>query len=179
MRILIDMDGVIADFEKSFLNAYKTKYPDNFFVPLEERTSFHIKDQYPKNLQLLVEEIYCSKGFYFDLLPIEGSINALNELSSLGNEVYICTSPLLKNRFCISEKYNWVLKYLGNEWAEKMIVTKDKTIIQADYLIDDNPNVTGVEKPTWEHILYSQPYNLENISKRRITWKNWEKIFDY
>jgi hypothetical protein len=43
-------------------------------------------------------------------------------------------------------------------------------------LIDDKPEITGVEKePTWEHILYDRPYN-RGINKRRITWGNWKDI---
>jgi len=59
-----------------------------------------------------------------------------------------------------------------------MIVTKDKTIIHGDILIDDNPDVKGVQEPTWQHILYSQPYNSQVNSKKRMTWENWESVID-
>ena len=42
MRILIDMDGVIADFEGDFLRLWKEQHPEKKFIPLEERKGFYI-----------------------------------------------------------------------------------------------------------------------------------------
>ena len=176
MRILVDMDGVITDFEKGVLDGYRKNHPNKPFIPLEQRTTFYVKDQYPKELQPLVKEIYLSNGFYLGLPPIEGSLEALSELTKRGDEIFICTSPLLENPFCIQEKYNWIINHLGKDWTKKMIVTKDKTIVHGNFLIDDNPDVEGIQQPTWEHILYSQPYNLQANSKRRLTWQNWESV---
>jgi len=178
MRILVDMDGVMADFEKGVLDTYRDRHPDKPFIPLNQRTSFYVKQQYPDELQPLVEEIYLSQGFYLGLPPIEGSLEALSELVSRGDEIYICTSPLLKNPFCVQEKYDWVIKHLGRDWTERMIVSKDKTIVDGDFLIDDRPDVEGVQQPTWEHILYSQPYNSQVNSKLRMTWRNWKSVID-
>jgi 5'-nucleotidase len=173
------MDGVIADFEKGVFNAYRNRYPNKPFVPLEQRTSFYVKEQYPKELQPLIEEIYLAQEFYLGLPAIEGSLEALSELVSRGEEVYICTSPLLSNPFCIQEKFDWITKNLGKDWTERMIVSKDKTIVHGDFLIDDNPKVKGIQQPTWEHILYSQPYNSQVNSKRRITWQKWKSVIGY
>ncbi|NOQ55935.1 MAG: 5'-3'-deoxyribonucleotidase [Nanohaloarchaea archaeon] len=172
------MDGVVANFEKGILDNYKDKNPDKPFIPLEDRTSFYVKEQYPTQFKPLIEEIYLSKGFYLNLEPIEGSLEALSELSERGHEIYICTSPLLSNPFCIQEKYDWVMTHLGKDWTKKIIVTKDKTLIHSDFLIDDKPYIKGIQEPTWEHILYSQPYNKQVNSKRRLTWQNWESIID-
>ncbi len=178
MIILVDMDGVIADFEKGLLETYKNRYPNKYFVSLDQRTSFYVKEQYPDELQPLIEEIYLAKGFFLGLPPIEGSLDALVELSLKGNEIYICTSPLLNNPFCVQEKYDWVINHLGKDWAKKMIVSKDKTIIHGDFLIDDKPYIKGVQQPTWEHILYSQPYNAHIDYKKRMTWQNWKSVID-
>jgi 5'-nucleotidase len=59
-----------------------------------------------------------------------------------------------------------------------MIVSKDKTIVHGDFLIDDKPSIKGVQQPTWEHLLYSQPWNAKVSSKRRITWQNWRSVID-
>lgn len=177
MRLLVDMDGVITNFESGVLNAFRNKHPDKPFIPLEKRTTFYVKDQYPKGTQPLIENIYLSEGFYSLLTPIQGAIPALLELSER-HEVYVCTSPLLDNPHCIKEKYEWVTKHLGRDWIGKVIVAKDKTMVQGDVLIDDKPDVKGVQKPTWEHVLYSQPYNAHVRTKKRITWENWKSILN-
>ena len=46
MTVLVDMDCVLCDFEGHFLNCYRKTFPDEPFVPLEERCTFYLGDQY-------------------------------------------------------------------------------------------------------------------------------------
>ncbi len=175
MIYLIDMDGVIADFDAEFNTRWKERHPDKFWVHPKERTTFYLRDNYPAEYRPLLEEIYYEPGFYKALPPVKGSISALEELVKK-NEVFICTSSLLKNPACIKDKLEWVEKHLGSSWVKKTIITKDKTIVRGDFLIDDKPEIKGIFQPIWEHILYDQPYNQGNNKKKRITWQNWKQI---
>ena len=178
MRILIDMDGVIADFDGEFLKRWQERHPDKIYVPLTERTTFYVKQQYPDELKSLVSEIVLEPGFFRDMMPIDGGKEALFEMDRMGFEVFICTSPMSTYKNCVLEKFEWVDRVLGPQWVKRIILTKDKTLVKADYLIDDKPEITGVEDtPSWEHTLYDRPYN-RGINKKRITWENWKNIFD-
>lgn len=182
--ILVDMDGVIADFERGFLNNWIKQNPDKPYIPLEKRTTFYVRKQYIyefkdriDNVCDCVETIYLSSGFYRFLPPIPGSLKALSEMKDMGYEVFICTSPKSGNEHCIKEKYEWIEQHLDKDWLRRVVVTKDKTIIKADCLIDDKPGIKGVIKnPSWEHIIYDQPYNREITSTRRLTWRTWESV---
>ncbi|MEK6858591.1 MAG: 5'-3'-deoxyribonucleotidase [Nanoarchaeota archaeon] len=176
MRILVDMDGVVADFERGFLDSYRNAHPNSPFISLVDRTSFYIKDQYTKELRGLVEGVYNTPGFYRNLPLIEGSVDALREMVLGGHTVYICTTPLFSNPTCLQDKFDWMLEHFGKDLTKKMIITEDKTIIHADILIDDRPELTGVQAPSWEHVLYTQPYNSHVSLKRRLTWKDWKDI---
>ena len=176
--ILVDMDGVLANFEKGFLDSWKEKFPNLTHVPLTERKTFKVKDEYPEEIKKEVESIYVSPGFFRNLPIIEGSKNALIKMQELGHEVFICTKAISRFENCILEKYNWVNQNLGFEWTKRIIVAKDKTLIYGDYLIDDKPEATGLKTPAWKHVLFDAPYNKNVSNKLRITWDNWEKILN-
>ena len=46
LRILVDMDGVLCDFEGHFCQKFQDKYPGLPFIPLTERKTFYLADQY-------------------------------------------------------------------------------------------------------------------------------------
>jgi len=179
MRILVDMDGVISDFDGEFIKRWQERHPEKFHIPMEERTLFYVKDQYPEELKPLVMEILLEPTFFRDMMPMDGAKEALFEMDTMGLEVFICTSPFSAYQNCVLEKYEWVEKTLGSDWVNHIILTKDKTLVKADYLIDDKPEITGVEiTPGWEHIVYDRPYN-RGTNKRRLTWKNWKDVLGF
>ncbi len=172
------MDGVLADFEARFLENWRKKFPNHPHVPLEQRETFYLEEDYPDGLEKDIQSIYSARGFFENLDIIPGSIEALTKMEALGHEAFICTSPISKYENCILEKYHWTSKNLGYEWTKKMIVTKDKTLIYGDILIDDKPEHLGVRTPVWKYVLFDAPYNKKVKSELRITWKNWEKILE-
>ncbi len=176
-RILVDMDGPLANLEQGFLDCFRQKFPQAPFVPLTERRSFYQVDDYPATHEGYIRGLMAEPGFFEDLPVIPGSIKALNQMLSLEWEVVICSSPLRSSRTCLSEKDAWILRHLGPEWRTRLILTHDKTWIRGDILIDDRPQIFGELVPEWTHVLYDYPYNqLED--KPRLTWANWQEILE-
>jgi 5'-nucleotidase len=176
MLILIDQDGPLADFETGFLDTWREKYPEEFYISVAQRTDFYIREQYPEEFRQQVDEIYNAAGFYRNLPPTPGCIQALNDMIELGLDVRICTAPLSRYENCVLEKYQWVEQHLGREFTRRMILTKDKTIVRGNYLIDDKPLIEGSHIPEWEHIVFDCPYNRDGIKNRRLDWGNWREI---
>ncbi len=176
MRILVDMDGVLADFETAFLETWQTQHPEKSFVPIKERQTFYIDEQYPAEFKSHIFKIFTAQYFYRNLKPIAGGREALHEMEKSGLEVFICTSPLNDYKYCVPEKYEWVEEHLGKKWVQKIVLTRDKTLVRGDYLIDDKPKIEGHYTPEWEHVLYDQPYNRSIISRKRLTWSNWQTV---
>lgn len=94
MLILIDQDGVLGDFDNASHAAWEAlDHPQQALPPSEHRT-FHVREDYPEPLRATVEEIYTLPGFFHDLPPIAGALNAFRNLLALGHDVRICTWPL-------------------------------------------------------------------------------------
>lgn len=179
MIILVDQDNVLADFGQALLDGWKKKYSDKPFVSLEDLTEHHCTQNYPPECTPALKAIYGAEGFFYSLSPMPGCIEALKEMADMGHDVFICTSPITEYKNCVSEKYQWVEKHFGMDWTEKLILTKDKTLIKGDMLIDDKPVVTGIKIPEWQHIVYDMPYNRHIKGKLRLkSWDRWKNVLD-
>lgn len=179
MIILVDQDNTLADFDGAFLNLWREKYPQRFFVPTDQRRNFYVKDDYPTELHRDMEEIYTTPGFIRNLPVIPGAQAAIKEMLELGNDVLICTSPLSKYENNVLEKFEWVEINFGRELTKQIIIAGDKTLIRGSILIDDKPKVSGIMNPLWEHILFDRPYNREVPDKKRLDWSNWKQVLKF
>lgn len=176
MIILVDMDGVLADFEQGFVNIWKDEHPDLPYIPPEERNTFYTYKQYPDELRPLTREIVRSPGFFASLPPIQGALQGFMELAETGHEISICSSPLIGNPTGASDKYDWIDQHLGGDWVGELILAPDKTMVRGDILIDDRPEISGAQEALWEHILYDYLYNRHIEGRRRLTWTNWREV---
>ena len=79
-RILVDMDGVLADLEGKLFSIYRTRYPDYPFIQPENRKGMYMDAQYSKDLgekygktiyQILSDEPH----LFRDLEPLPNSIS--------------------------------------------------------------------------------------------------------
>jgi 5'-nucleotidase len=173
MIVLVDMDGVLCDLQTSFRNKYKELYGVELGVP----EHFYFEKAYGDEVTPdKVDRILREKGFFLDLEPMAGAVEAMKVLGNC-TDTYICTAPQTTPH-CMGEKIDWIGTYLGQEWIKRVICSKDKTVIMGDILIDDEPEKTGILEPSWLHVLYSHRFN-EHLSKPRITWDDWPKIFQY
>ena len=175
MLILLDQDGVLADFERGFRDAWNLRYRDQMSaLPPRARKSFRLTDDYPLRLSDAVRSIYEATGFYRDLPPMPGAREGVHALLEEGHDVRICTSPLTVWRNCVPEKYEWVERHLGADFLQRLIVTRDKTLVRGHVLVDDKPRVDGAEMPLWRHVIFDAPYNA-SVDGPRMTWHTWRE----
>lgn len=173
--ILIDQDGVLANYQASLHAILRREHPEGPWLPIAALRHHDTEKNYPDEWKDIIEEIVLRKGFYRNLAVIEGGKDALEHLLSLGHDVRICTAPKRDFRNCTLEKLEWIDEHFGRKWAERTIITRDKTLVSGDVLVDDKPSVTGVRQPSWEHIFYDQPYNRAE-ARRRLTWANYKEV---
>lgn len=120
-KILIDMDGVLADF----------------LGKAEE-------------LGLSPDEAELMEGFFESLPLIKDAWWGVNELRELGHDLYICTTAPWDNPRAWMEKRIWIERRFGALFNRKLIMTHQKSMIAADILIDDRKSEqTKSFKGTW------------------------------
>jgi 5'-nucleotidase len=107
-KIYVDMDGVLCDF--------MTPYTKNI-----------------NNLEYQQSEL----GFFINLEPIKDAINSINILSEY-YDVWFLTKPSTKNLHSYTEKAEWIKKYFGEHYLDKLILSPDKSLLIGDFLIDDD-----------------------------------------
>jgi 5'-nucleotidase len=114
---------------------------------------------------------------------IEGAVAALNEMVAGGIDVRLCSSPLSSSPCCVMEKVEWAVAHLGKSWVDRIILTRDKTLVRGDILLDDAPLAKGSSlEPVWEHVYFDQPYNRPGASdadpsrRRLVAWKDWRSL---
>lgn len=132
--VYIDMDDTICDF----ITRYNQKLKENPEI------------KYPQS----------QYGFFLDLDPISGAIEAVNYLREK-YDVYILTRPSYRNPLCYTEKRVWIEKYFGIDFCEKLIICPNKGLLIGDYLIDDF---------IWEN------FRGKQIQYGVSPYENWEKV---
>lgn len=118
--VYIDMDDTMCAFSQAKMHALG-EYPEQ---------------AYP----------HAAYGFYAELPPIRGAIDAYKWLVETGRfEVYILTAPSINNPMSYTEKRIWVEKHLGMEAVERLIISPNKGLLKGDFLIDDMNEGRGQE----------------------------------
>jgi 5'-nucleotidase len=183
LRILVDMDSTIAGFIDELTNRWMMEYPDFPPIPKEQITEFRIDEIYGKLYgewaQKAIINIYQGPNFFNNLPIFDGAVKALNEMVEEGHDVFFCSTPCTEYVYCVHDKYAWIDKHFGREWVEKVILTRDKTFVSADYIIDDKPEITGVQTPAlWKHIYFTQPHNINSEGPRINHWSEWKDVIN-
>lgn len=175
MIVLIDIDEVIADFEGQLRKVWNKKFPHTTLFKNGVRSDFYIGSDSSYANSEIIGDIIGQPGFFKDLAPIRGAKQAIIDIASAGNEVFLVSSPGISYPNVASEKIEWVNKYYGQQMLSRIILTPSKHLVRGDILIDDKPYIDHEDIAEWEHVLYDKSYNKTVSDKRRITWDNWRE----
>lgn len=177
--LLIDMDGVFVSYYDYFLEIWKKKYPDRAIVNQEDLDHMYFEKCYPTEYSKDIFEITRGIGFFENLPPLPGAVEALKQILEDDEfDAFLCSTPDsdTMNHVGFTEKALSVEKHLGRDWLRKLILTHDKTLVQGHYLIDDKPNVTGIMDPTWDQIFFTHNYNKDCKGLRMNSWVDWPEL---
>lgn len=177
--VLVDMDGVVCDWFGQAMSELQVIAQETLGKDLDLSLfqDWKIEETLSRYFPSLVEPFVAltrAPGFYANLKPIEGAISGVLELSNMGHQIFFCSSPEneAQGHCCHTEKAAWIHRHfaqvLGINWVDRLILTKDKTLVYGDVLIDDKENVLGVIEPAWEHIVFESQVN--HLVEHRYNW---------
>ena len=87
--LYVDMDDVLCDYTGAY-EFYRKSAPNEL---------------YPQSV----------RGFFENLKPIEGTVEAINTLAN-NFDLYLLTTPSTRNPLCYTEKRIWVETHLAMTW---------------------------------------------------------------
>lgn len=174
--ILLDMDGVLADWERAFAQAWRAEYPhlpaltqaDRYHYFVEKDFRAHHGNDYFEE----VDRIIHAPWFFASMLPIGGAREGVAAMQRLGLHVVVCSSPP-QNAHAVAEKFAWLERHFGDDLRKHAIMTNDKTLVKGAYLIDDRPEIDGAALPEWQHVVFDAPYNRHVTGRLRMNWESW------
>jgi len=168
IRILLDMDGVLADFDAKLFadTAEVIQWPSEAL----RRTRRFCTDHLPSNQERrYVRRHIETTPFFRDLPVIEGARKGVRELEEMGFDLWVVSKPLESNPTCASDKYAWVADHFPT-LAGKVILTPDKSLIHGGILLDDAIKDRERALASWTPVHYSYPHNAAKTGYR-FTWE--------
>lgn len=160
IRVLFDVDGVIADYAQLHVHAVIAAGVRN--IPAAWRPS---QWDINKELKLTkgeidrVHQLIAAPGAARLLVPFPGAIEAVKRVSEIA-DVYFVTTPMPGSPTWGFDRTEWLKEKFGKELGEKVAFTDYKYLIPASYLVDDKVDNCR----TWEEwnpggvaLLWRQP----------------------
>jgi len=171
--VLVDMDGVLAAFDASVEATITELHPEIMLV--RPRQEFYIHQDYAEEHHLAIKGIWQAQGFYRQLNMVDGATEGWGKIVEAGFRPRICSSPIPQNPNCVSEKVGWLEEHFvpdfGYSVIDEAVFDRDKTKYGAVALIDDKPDIPGIEKANWQHIVFDASYN--KLSSARLRLNGW------
>lgn len=160
LRILVDMDNIVVDLTQKWLDQYNKDHNDN--VTIDDLKTWHIA-HHVKVPQSVMHGYLYSDRFFLDVEPMEGAIEALEELHSMKHHVCILSAPSHPGNSA-TDKITWIKDHMS--WFNKrdIFLGHHKHFVKGDWFVDDSPdNIRAyrAEWPTSKIATIAYPFNRE------------------
>lgn len=167
-KIALDVDEVIADPLPKFLDAYEQSFGKRL-----KKEDYWGKKLYDLPGANHVRKVLYDKGFFRDLPLMDNCQEVVKELSE-EYDVFFTTSAM-EFRNSLEDKYDWLLEYFPFISWKRFAFVGDKSIIHADFMIDDHPR--NLVKFAGEKLLYTASHNIDETRFTRVN--DWLEVRAY
>jgi 5'-nucleotidase len=170
-RICVDMDEVMADTLAEHLRRYNQAFAEE--VTVDDLAGKGLWEITPQDRQKELRAFLDAEDFFEDLPLMQDSQEVLKNLSSRF-ELFIATQAMAVPN-SLGPKYRWLQRHFPFIPPTHYVFCGDKSILRADYLIDDLPkNLLRFEG---QGLLYTAPHNLTANGFVRVN--NWREVAEH
>lgn len=163
LEVLIDLDSTVVHLDKKWYGTWNERTGDDLHPEKVDTWDTHL---YCKNQDKAFYQILNEPGFFRDLEPIAGALDAVKHLFDQGHELYIITSSPNGG---MHDKKLWVKDHLPFIKPKHVMMVDVKHKVHGDVLIDDAPhNIIDYRKawPTSLIVGIEYRYNRTNPEVR-------------
>ncbi len=170
-RICVDMDEVMADTLAEHLRRYNQHFDET--VTPADLVGKGLWDVTPLERQQQLRAFLDAEDFFEDLPLMPDAQDVLKSLSRRF-EIFIASQAMVVPN-SLGPKYRWLQRHFPFIPPAHYVFCGDKSILRADYLIDDQPR--NLHLFTGVGLLYTAPHNLNTTGWIRVD--NWKQVEDY
>jgi 5'(3')-deoxyribonucleotidase/uncharacterized protein with PQ loop repeat len=169
-RVAIDMDEVMADALGEHLRRYNGAYRAS--ITPADLCGRHLEECIPLSHRAAAEAML-DASFFEDLAVLPDCQAVVRELAQR-YEVFIA-SAAMDVPCSFDAKYRWLRRHFPFSPPSHIVFCGDKSIVDADYLIDDRPRHFARFKG--EPVLFSAPHNAAETRYVRVA--SWKDVRDH
>lgn len=164
------MDEVVANVMPKFLDYYEQEFGKRL-----EKSDYWGKKVYDIPGAAHVRNVLYNKGFFRDLPLMENSREVVEEL----NERYdiFFTTAAMEFRNSLEDKYDWLLDNFPFISWKNFVFCGDKSILRADYMIDDHPRNLLKFQGQGKGLLFTASHNTDEDRFTRVN--NWLEVREF
>ncbi len=170
-RICVDMDEVMADTLAEHLRRYNMEFDEQ--VTTDDLTGRGLWEVAPHDRQQQLRAFLDAEDFFEDLPLMPGAQEVLKKLSTRF-EVFVATQAMAVPN-SLGPKYRWLQEHFPFLPPTHYVFCGNKSILRADYLIDDMPRNLRLFDGTG--LLFSAPHNLTVDGFTRVN--TWQEVDDF
>jgi len=162
------MDEVLADVRPKFLDLFEATHGRRL-----NEAEYRGKKIYQVDGAAAIRDRLFERGFFADLPLVEGCREALLKLHG-EYELFIVTAAM-EFRASLEDKYDWLQKHLPFIPWSHYVFCGDKSIVAADYMIDDHPH--NLRDFRGKGLLFTASHNVYETEFTRVN--NWQDVLDF
>lgn len=168
IRIAIDMDEVIADTVTSLLAWYAGTYGLHWTREMLREKGFRglAPDEAYETMRAMLHQ-----GDFFETIPVMPGSQETVAAMMERYEIFVASAAMEYPGSCRA-KHRWLRRHFPFLPEERIVFCGDKSILHADYLIDDHAR--HFRRFRGQGILFAAPHNSEVTGYPRV--ENWEEV---